>query len=160
MHTLVLVKDSCEVLSFGLGANGQLGRESTSNSLSPTRPHSGGPLDWAPVISEAAAAGTLLDTSLAGGGGGGGRVLKGIYAGGDQSFATTVVQAQETMVSTCTHDIMMLKIINVVDFIKCTLTHSLSLPPSFDQHQVVQSGAFSLNDLYLFRRETVGKGRR
>ena len=97
MHTLVLVKDSCEVLSFGLGANGQLGRESTSNSLQPD-PILGD--YWtAPVISEAAAMGTLLDVSLAGGGGGGARVLKGIYAGGDQSFATTVLQTQETMVS-------------------------------------------------------------
>ena len=126
MHTLVLVKDSCEVLSFGLGANGQLGRESTSNSLQPDPIQ--GDYWTAPVISEAAATGTLLDASLAGGGGGGGRVLKGIYAGGDQSFTTTVVQAQETMVSTCTHDIMMLKIINVVDFMKCTYT--LSFPPS------------------------------
>ena len=98
MHTLVLVKDSCEVLSFGLGANGQLGRESTSNSLQPDPIQ--GDYWTAPVISEAAAAGTLLDASLTGGGG---RVLKGIYAGGDQSFATAVVQTQESMVSIHVH---------------------------------------------------------
>ena len=97
MHTLVLVKDSCEVLSFGLGANGQLGKDTTSNSLQPDPIQ--GDYWTASVISEAAAAtGTLLDATLAGGGGGG-RVLKGIYAGGDQSFATVVVQAQEAMVS-------------------------------------------------------------
>jgi hypothetical protein len=96
MHTLVLVKDSCEVLSFGLGANGQLGKENTSNSLQPDPIQ--GDYWTAPVISEAAPTGTLLDASLAGGGGGG-RVLKGIYAGGDQSFTTTVVHTQETMVS-------------------------------------------------------------
>ena len=99
MHTLVLVKDPCEVLSFGLGANGQLGRNSTSNSLQPD-PIQGG--YWtAPAISETAATGTLLDASLAGEGGGGGRVLKGVYAGGDQSFVTTVVHAHDTMVSFC-----------------------------------------------------------
>ena len=98
MHTLVLVKDSCEVLSFGLGANGQLGKNNTSNSLQPDPVQ--GDYWTAPVISEAAATGTLLNASLAGGGGGGGgRVLKGIYAGGDQSFATIVVHAQEAMVS-------------------------------------------------------------
>ena len=95
MHTLVLVKGLCEVLSFGLGANGQLGRENTSNSLQPDPIQ--GDYWTAPVISEAAATGTLLDASLAGGGGG--RVLKGIYAGGDQSFAIVVVHVQETMVS-------------------------------------------------------------
>ena len=97
MHTLVLVKDSCEVLSFGLGANGQLGRDNTSNSLQPDPIQ--GDYWTAPVISEAAATGTLLDASFTGGGGGGGHILKGIYTGGDQSFATVVVHAQETMVS-------------------------------------------------------------
>ena len=92
MHTLVLVKDSCEVLSFGLGANGQLGRDNTANSLKPD-PIKGD--YWtAPT-----ATGTLLDAHLTGESSADCRVLKGLYAGGDQSFATVVVNAHEAMVS-------------------------------------------------------------
>ena len=87
MHTLVLVKDSCELLSFGLGANGQLGGGKTVNSLQPT-PTNGD--NWTvPVISEAT--GTLADAKLTEESSVDCRILKGIFSGGDQSFATMEV---------------------------------------------------------------------
>ena len=98
MHTLVVVKDSFEVLSFGLGANGQLGRDSTSNSLQPD-PIKGG--YWTAPVSDDTDMKTMLDTYIARENSvDGGQVLKGVYAGGDQSFATVVVNyIQEIMVS-------------------------------------------------------------
>lgn len=98
MHTLVLVKGSCEVLSFGLGANGQLGRSKTSNSLQPD-PIQGN--YWTvPVISEVAGATETLSGVSAGEGTPlDSRVLKGLYAGGDQSFVTVVVNTKEKSVS-------------------------------------------------------------
>lgn len=94
MHTLVLVKDSCEPFSFGLGANGQLGSDSTSNSLKPS-PLRGRcwtvPVIGATLSNEHLTDGTPVDR----------QVLRGIFAGGDQSFATVHVHVdfQERMVS-------------------------------------------------------------
>ena len=103
MHTLVLLKTTCELFSFGLGANGQLGRGTTSNSLEPSLLKSD---YWtAPVIT-----GTLLDAQPPEENqvdSADCRVLKGIFAGGDQSFATIIsgnldLPDYEPMVSTLT----------------------------------------------------------
>ena len=100
MHTLVFVKATFELWSFGLGANGQLGLGGTSNSLKPasvqgsywTSPVS---CDKAEVLVDGPSTeGTNVDPP---------RVFRGIFSGGDQSFVTvqTVVKtsADEPMVS-------------------------------------------------------------
>ena len=103
MHTLVLVKDSCELLSFGLGASGQLGSGSSSNLLEPS-PIKGD--NWtAPVIS-----GRLSDTQLTEGTPVDGRTFKGIFAGGDQSFATIVVSCNSEESMVCKNNCLLVSI--------------------------------------------------
>ena len=98
MHTLVFVKATFEMWSFGLGANGQLGLGGTSNSLKPasvqgsywTTPVSCGKAEV--LVDGPSAEGSDVDSP---------RFVKGIFSGGDQSFVTI-----QTVVMSSTDDPM------------------------------------------------------
>ena len=111
MHTLILVKESCELFSFGLGANGQLGHGATTNSLKPCSLEG----DYWTASGKA---GTLVDgCSMEGTDVDTPRILKGIFAGGDQSFVT-IHKVHLPDSSTCTDEPM-------VSWSSCTIVNLL-----------------------------------
>ena len=88
-HTLALIDSTGKLYSFGLGANGQLGTSATTNQKTPTPVHGG----WLPSTSlqeegDLIDFGTPVDlVPLAEHG----FVVKRVFAGGDQSFVSVIV---------------------------------------------------------------------
>ena len=72
-HTLALVRNTGRIYSCGLGGSGQLGTGDVTNQKTPT-PVLG---NWCPLYTDAQ--GVPVDRSF---------LVKKIFAGGDQSFAT------------------------------------------------------------------------
>ena len=83
-HTLALVKSTGRIYSCGLGGSGQLGTGFLNNQKIPT-PVLG---HWCPLYTEAQ--GVPVDHSF---------LVKKIFAGGDQSFATFSMPYVSTVLS-------------------------------------------------------------
>jgi E3 ubiquitin-protein ligase HERC4 len=110
-HTLALVKSSGKLYGFGLGSSGQLGVGSTGNVATPTLVQG----NWMNKEVLPSLLGTSVDPNEVEG-----VVVRRVFAGGDQSFASLVVPGEQDG--------------SVIG--DCRRKHLSCLPPSIDYEGV------------------------